>query len=275
MWGWVWRLATTLRRRARRMTRHAELLARYQHLRRVGLELNNRLVETISRSVLDEGGKKLGILKRNVLTLDTEDEIAVLMDYCIHDVRRHGVNAVERYLAESTSAPEPDELILLQALRRARYSLFVVESAEPRVGVHVRDLLRDEPVFLVDIGLSRTAAVGLVLAARVMAPDGIGMTTGAALPVGVLSPAERTRFLDGLRATSEGMDFGDVRPEEASELAASVIRTCLRQGAAERVAYAEPGHAPQALPPARRIGRNDPCPCGSGRKFKRCCGTRA
>ncbi|WP_211365126.1 SEC-C metal-binding domain-containing protein [Rhodovulum strictum] len=26
--------------------------------------------------------------------------------------------------------------------------------------------------------------------------------------------------------------------------------------------------------PARRakVGRNDPCPCGSGRKFKKCCG---
>jgi hypothetical protein len=24
--------------------------------------------------------------------------------------------------------------------------------------------------------------------------------------------------------------------------------------------------------PNRRVGRNDPCPCGSGRKFKRCCG---
>lgn len=21
----------------------------------------------------------------------------------------------------------------------------------------------------------------------------------------------------------------------------------------------------------RRVGRNDPCPCGSGKKFKRCC----
>jgi SWIM/SEC-C metal-binding protein len=29
-----------------------------------------------------------------------------------------------------------------------------------------------------------------------------------------------------------------------------------------------------AREPARaapRVGRNDPCPCGSGRKFKRCC----
>lgn len=28
---------------------------------------------------------------------------------------------------------------------------------------------------------------------------------------------------------------------------------------------------PRAGPPA--VGRQDPCPCGSGRKFKRCCGT--
>ncbi|MEP3437843.1 MAG: YchJ family protein [Hoeflea sp.] len=30
------------------------------------------------------------------------------------------------------------------------------------------------------------------------------------------------------------------------------------------------------LPPrAAGIGRNDPCPCGSGRKFKKCCGAKA
>ncbi|MCP6329953.1 SEC-C metal-binding domain-containing protein, partial [Klebsiella pneumoniae] len=23
------------------------------------------------------------------------------------------------------------------------------------------------------------------------------------------------------------------------------------------------------------VGRNDPCPCGSGKKFKKCCGARA
>ena len=32
--------------------------------------------------------------------------------------------------------------------------------------------------------------------------------------------------------------------------------------------------APAAVPPAardHRVGRNDPCPCGSGKKFKKCC----
>ena len=26
---------------------------------------------------------------------------------------------------------------------------------------------------------------------------------------------------------------------------------------------------------APRVGRNDPCPCGSGKKFKQCCGKKA
>ncbi|MDR2090324.1 MAG: SEC-C domain-containing protein [Clostridiales bacterium] len=25
-------------------------------------------------------------------------------------------------------------------------------------------------------------------------------------------------------------------------------------------------------PREERIGRNDPCPCGSGKKYKKCCG---
>ena len=30
----------------------------------------------------------------------------------------------------------------------------------------------------------------------------------------------------------------------------------------------------ETSPTGTRVGRNDPCPCGSGRKFKRCCGRR-
>jgi uncharacterized protein YchJ len=31
---------------------------------------------------------------------------------------------------------------------------------------------------------------------------------------------------------------------------------------------------PYAEPKPQRVGRNDPCPCGSGKKFKKCCGSR-
>jgi len=34
------------------------------------------------------------------------------------------------------------------------------------------------------------------------------------------------------------------------------------------------GQAPRPVPPDRPVGRNDPCPCGSGRKYKHCCGRK-
>lgn len=40
-------------------THHSTLLKRYQHLRQVGTELNNRLVRTLSRDVIHEGGHKI------------------------------------------------------------------------------------------------------------------------------------------------------------------------------------------------------------------------
>ncbi|MBQ7822482.1 MAG: SEC-C domain-containing protein, partial [Clostridia bacterium] len=36
-----------------------------------------------------------------------------------------------------------------------------------------------------------------------------------------------------------------------------------------------PPEAPKAVPTVRsaaKVGRNDPCPCGSGKKYKKCCG---
>jgi hypothetical protein len=35
--------------------------------------------------------------------------------------------------------------------------------------------------------------------------------------------------------------------------------------------YSEEKDEEPEPPPKRRVGRNDPCPCGSGKKFKRCC----
>jgi preprotein translocase subunit SecA len=41
----------------------------------------------------------------------------------------------------------------------------------------------------------------------------------------------------------------------------------------------EAGQEPASAAPVHRngekVGRNDPCPCGSGKKFKKCCGSRA
>ena len=65
--------------------------------------------------------------------------------------------------------------------------------------------------------------------------------------------------------------------KKEAEVAAIVIRECRSTGMTSRIAYAEPGGRARPAPggsEVRRIGRNDPCPCGSGKKFKACCGRR-
>jgi hypothetical protein len=113
------------------------------------------------------------------------------MDFCLHDVRRNGGNAIERFLAKSPLPPESDEKLILRGKREARYSLFMVEATEPGVGVRVRDLHYDEEAFITDVGFSTSAEVALVMAFRLMTVDGIKIH--ACLQKGV---ASRVRYND-------------------------------------------------------------------------------
>src|SRR4051812_9027221 len=113
-WQWLPRVAGKIPGMGVSTGDSTTLLARYQHWRRLGLSMNNRLVKSLPKPVLDEGGKRLGILKKNVLVFDSEDEMAVFMDFCIHDVRPHGRNAVEAILADSPPPTDSDEMVLLK-----------------------------------------------------------------------------------------------------------------------------------------------------------------
>lgn len=48
-----------------------------------------------------------------------------------------------------------------------------------------------------------------------------------------------------------------------------------RMPSLERIDFTKrtpPADSPQVLKPSPKVGRNDPCPCGSGKKFKKCHG---
>ena len=67
----------------------------------------------------------------------------------------------------------------------------------------------------------------------------------------------------------------------ASPLAAAAARATASQKALPTQAKQVEGAAQsnQTLEPVKRdknkVGRNDPCPCGSGKKYKNCCGKNA
>jgi preprotein translocase subunit SecA len=79
-----------------------------------------------------------------------------------------------------------------------------------------------------------------------------------------------SRALPELRRIAEYIRRGDLPP-----MPGDATRTHAPAAGADPVrqapADARAGHRRRA-PPTHKPGRNEPCPCGSGRKFKNCCG---
>ena len=71
------------------------------------------------------------------------------------------------------------------------------------------------------------------------------------------------------------------RAEAAKRMRFSHQAASALEAPAKPKANGEAGASAEAMPPAkaapfvrneRKVGRNEPCPCGSGRKYKQCCG---
>jgi hypothetical protein len=211
------------------------------------------------------------------LFFDSEDETAVLMDYCLYYPQPDGRNLIAKYLEKSPSLPGSDELAALQEMTHAYYSLFQVLGVERGVGVSVRDLLRGETGFIADVGFGNTARRHMMVATRIIPTEDFLMTGGAALPVDASAAERISQELKRTRYDPETFDFKQITPRQEAEVAALIIRACRATGMSSHIAYEEPGSQVRPTPSgseAHRIGRNDPCPCGSGKKFKACCGRR-
>jgi SEC-C motif len=262
------------------MTIHAEVLPTYRRFRQLGLRLSNTLVKTLSKETLHEGGRRLGIFQDGKLVFDHEDQLSVLMDYCIHNIWVDGQNAIQRYREQSPPPSGSDEMVILTAMLEGYYSLIEVINTEPGVGLTVRDHLRGDTHFLADIGMSQTANPGIVFATRLFSVEEAGflMTGGAGLPVTAPVFIGIKKELD--RRFGREMDFSRLTPDQEADLAAAVIRNCLESGMGSRIAYGASAETSSRMVKGidRRTARlgnpNDACPCGSGRKLKSCCGRR-
>jgi uncharacterized protein len=73
-------------------------------------------------------------------------------------------------------------------------------------------------------------------------------------------------FIDTGLQIDERDDADEIRDEHAALLPRAIVG--MRQLALMRDGNATALRSMQA----KKAGRNDPCPCGSGKKFKRCCG---
>lgn len=255
------------------MTEYSELVSKYKRFRQINRKLQNTLVEQLSRKALDESGRKLGIAKGDIFVFGNEDEMSILMDYCIYNYRENGQNAVSRYLAESPPAGDTDEYRVLKAMSESFYTLVEVAEVLPGVGVLADDLFSDRRYPIIDMGLGSSAVEGFVLATRLIPFADFTMTSGASLPV---SPETLAKIFDSVlpRFGNEAARYIEIDARRKGDLDAAIIRVCLENEMSQHIKYqdvdTQPVTAPLRAGPC--VGRNEPCPCGSGKKYKHCCG---
>ncbi len=66
-----------------------------------------------------------------------------------------------------------------------------------------------------------------------------------------------------------------ITPEKREDIIAHMAAGLVgayRHFRAHRDAYTGTAFAPESRRTTSKVGRNDPCPCGSGKKYKKCCG---
>lgn len=98
--------------------------------------------------------------------------------------------------------------------------------------------------------------------------DGLAEALAAAPDDGRRFEEERVGYLDDVMIELEQFSFTPIEEKSSAEHG--------RNGQ-------HPGNYPPAAAddrgpahnPMRNVGRNDPCPCGSGKKYKKCCGAAA
>jgi hypothetical protein len=249
---------------------------RYRRLRAAGQRLNSRISATVPREAFYAIGEAIGILRNGTLVFEDEGTMSVLMDCCIYDWIKDGKTVVQRY-AESQAPPAgTDEHYLLQAYLRATFRILLPKSFLPGAGAQCRDALLKEDIFLMDLGLSQGTSTGAdsLLAARTIPLGDYWMTSGAALPTSSVAIAAAKLILE-----HEELQSSDI--PDSSTIALAMVRTSLEFGAAQRIRYQniqsqseDTGDHSTPRLAAGVPGRNSPCPCGSGKRYKRCCGAR-
>ncbi len=253
----------------------------YSMFRKAVMPLSTLLANLLTPDELKSAAAELGLYNNNTFTFDSDEEMSVLMDYAIHRRDKHGKNVIDRFL-DSHRPPENSlELTILKSMQKAVYEIIMVDEVIEGVGVWCSNYTGIKK-FVADVGFGSTAKVGGGMASRLFSPTGEWwMTGGAAMPM----------LAEGLKIfaqTSSAYENRHGRQATGAVLERMIITACLNSGAARRVAYAgspdmTPAQARQAAArhqdndvaeplTSERIGRNEPCPCGSGKKYKKCCG---
>lgn len=249
---------------------------RYKQLRGISREVNHRLMKFLDKHTLDEAAERMGVLVAGTVVADGEATMDMYANYTIHGVFSGELSLCQRVLAEECPYEAgSDERMMLEAMAGSRFMVLKAVRAVPGVGLEAEDLVRGGRLFLADVALSTNDLTGVGVLMQGMDMGEFWMSTGWGVG---MAEAQAQAVVSAMKVYVEGCggrDFDGLSPAARSDFMGACCKEfCATSGqkelmheAATRGRIAEP-----VVREGPRVGRNEPCPCGSGKKYKKCCG---
>jgi hypothetical protein len=212
-----------------------EILTRYRRLREISTRHHSEALRFVPRSTLLEQARRLGLTAGKMLVAESIDELTLAFDLCLYTAAPGRSRGIDRYVRSAGVAPGSAEERMLQAMGQARFSVFQVERPHETAGLLVRDLIREEDLWLVDENLERTAPRGMSLAMRVSRPEAFAMTCGVIVPVdATLIETVFDEVLGRVRGEPDAI-ANDRR------FATAIYRAAVMDGIMDQIGFANPG----------------------------------
>ncbi len=215
-----------------------EVLARYRRLRDISKRHHSKVLDFLSRDAVLHQARRLGLTLGKVLVLDSLDVMTLAFDLAIHTAPTDRSRAIDRYARSARLAPGSDEAIVLEAMRRARFSIVRIVRRHDAAGLILSDIFRRIELWLVDEGLESSVPDGSVLATRLYRPDGFSMTAG------VLVPIDLELMEDALAEVPLLLRKRPAEVPDDRRFAEAIYRVAIANGIMEHVVYRDaPGEA--------------------------------
>jgi hypothetical protein len=160
------------------------VLRRYRHLRAIGMHHHHAALKFLAQPAIAEYARRLGMMAGQTLIADNEEELALVFDLAIYTAREGRSRAIDRHAKTVRLSPDSDEIVMLEAMCRARFSIWRIDRRHDTCGLVVNDLLRQADAWLVDEGLEASGMTGMCFASRLCDADRFAITSGVVIPVG-------------------------------------------------------------------------------------------
>ena len=209
-----------------------QVLARYRLFREISKRHHHEVLKLTSGDAVLRQARRLGLAQGKTLILDDMNEMSYVCDLAIHTAPPQRSRAIDRYAKSAWVAKGSDETLVLEAMRRAQFSILLIERRHETAGLIATDLFRGCEIWLVDIGLESSMSDGEVMATRLFTPEHFSMTAGVNVPLDL-------GLFEDILAELPGR-LGELSPASLIDnrhFAETIYRIALADGIMDRLKY--------------------------------------